>query len=261
MSGSRALAVTLPIRATFAFAIMDFANDLLADNPLPPSPSVPVGDAAGSCGQRSAAEASGAAGAAGRHNQRNGAEASAAVDAAADVAGWLGRLAPGSSATKLQVARVAVGRLRRQARVAITERVEQAGKYVEQMKLHGALRAGTTLAVVKKKDRRNYSQGKQLKVIIRRKAIHGRGKYQRVDAATRIKLGFDKNQRHKQLGRKFDLHPKTVARNGLLIAEAVYRCQLEWLDGILRFCERHRPVSVCSSRKWDEAKEPFACER
>ena len=66
--------------------------------------------------------------------------------------------------------------------------------------------------------------------------IHGRGKYQCIDVATRIKLGFDINQRRKQLGRKFDLHQKSVARHALLIAEVVYRCQLEWLDGILRFC-------------------------
>ena len=125
---------------------MGFVNDLLADNPLPPLPSVPDGDAAGSCGQRSGAEASGAAGAAGRRSQRNCGEASVA----ADVVGRHSWLAPGSSAT-LHVARVALGRLRRQVRVASTERVEQVEKYVEQVKRHGALRVGTTLAVVTRK--------------------------------------------------------------------------------------------------------------
>jgi len=97
----------------------------------------------------------------------------------------------------------------------------------------------------------------QLKVqlAVRKKHVKGKGAYQSVTPRVRIQMAYDRESRHKVLGRQYQLHPRSVARNCLLVAGTYLEMQSVWLDHLERICTENPPLIVCKNFRWDEKKE------
>jgi hypothetical protein len=132
--------------------------------------------------------------------------------------------------------------------------------------VRGVMRAGVSLAAKRvravgstRQYRSDTLDGGALKVQlkVKRKKVRGRGGYQSLGNRHRIAMAYDQDTKHKTLARKFEVHPKTIARNQVLIAATFMNVQLAWLERLVQMCESsgQSPISVCTSRKWDETKE------
>ena len=74
-----------------------------------------------------------------------------------------------------------------------------------------------------------HQQFGKLKVVTRRAAVKGRGKYQSVTAKIRIEMAFHTTKQNKGLGKIYSLGPKAVALNRVVVAEVFLQRQLTWL--------------------------------
>ena len=67
----------------------------------------------------------------------------------------------------------------------------QLAKYVRDINMHGALRAGTELLVKKKITKGRHKR--TLQVAVRRHKVPGRGRWQCITPSTRLDCAFDKD--------------------------------------------------------------------
>lgn len=132
--------------------------------------------------------------------------------------------------------------------------------------VRGVMRAGVSLVAKRvraagstRQYRSDTLDGGALKVQlkVKRTKVRGKGAYQSLGNRHRIAMAYDQDTKHKTLARKFEVHPKTIARNQVLIAATFMNVQLAWLERLVQMCESsgQSPISVCTSRKWDETKE------
>jgi hypothetical protein len=123
-----------------------------------------------------------------------------------------------------------------------TEQADTVIDYMSKLKVRGAIRAGVDLVC-----RRGKRTSAKLKVGLRYQKVRGRGKWQCISSLIRIQAAYDKETRFKTLGNKYELHPKSIARNSILVAAVFMKAQDEWLDHALKACSAYRMSSSWSS--------------
>ncbi len=98
--------------------------------------------------------------------------------------------------------------------------------YVSTLRIRGALRAGVDLVC----RRKGGSKKLRLEVGLRRKKVKGRGKYQMI--STRIEAAYDVETRRKTLAAKYQLGPKAIRHNSVVIGSIFLDAQNKWLEHI-----------------------------
>lgn len=133
-------------------------------------------------------------------------------------------------------------------------------EYANAINVRGCLRAGVELVGARKSATRKPTSGAgslRVQLMTKKKKVRGKGAYQSLGTRHRIAIAYDQDTRHRTLSRKFEVHPKTVARTQVLVASTYMAAQLAWLERLTEVCESgtHAPACVCVSRKWDETQE------
>ena len=151
-------------------------------------------------------------------------------------------------------ARMWAGKARARHRLAQAHQAQVLLEHVRQLKVDGALRAGTEVVVRNKRKRQRRCGGQDLRVVQRRRQTKGRGTYQTVGPRCRIEMAFSKEVRNKALGRMFQIGPKAVALNRIVVSEVFLLQQLAWMQCLVAACDKLAPEVVVTQRRWDETR-------
>jgi hypothetical protein len=73
-------------------------------------------------------------------------------------------------------------------------------------------------------------------------------------------MGFCVEQRNKALGRMYQLGPKAVALNRIVVCQTFLMVQLAWLQYLVEECKRRAPRVVVTRRSWDETHHMVTLE-